>query len=91
MEKEAFWTFLEHKSEENGKDLIFHAENSTWQRQEEKCDDVRSKIHDDPEKTWRHQMEGVKSYFGDSLKMDYTWRCQTQNIWDNKVQDWKCL
>ena len=25
MEKEAFWTFLEHKSEENGKALIFLA------------------------------------------------------------------
>jgi hypothetical protein len=29
MEKEAFWTFLEHKNEENGKVLIFLAGNST--------------------------------------------------------------
>ena len=25
LEKELFWTFLEHKSEENGKELIFLA------------------------------------------------------------------
>ena len=70
--------FLERKSEENGKDLIFHAGNSIWRRQEGKCDGVRNKIHDDPVKTWRRQMKGVKSYFGDGLKMNYMWRRQTQ-------------
>ena len=61
LEKEAIRTFLEHKSEENGKDLIFHAENSTWRRQEEDPDGVKSKNHDDPVQIWRRHNIGVKS------------------------------
>ena len=53
--------FLEHKSEENAKDLIFHAENSTWWRQEENPDGVKSKSGDDPVQTWRRHNKGVKS------------------------------
>ena len=34
---------MEHKSEENGKVLIFLAGNSTFRRQESSCDDVKSK------------------------------------------------
>jgi proteasome assembly chaperone (PAC2) family protein len=49
--KEAFWTFLEHKSEENGKDLIFLAGNSRLRRQEGFFDGVRSKMDDGAEKT----------------------------------------
>ena len=70
--------FLEYKCEENAKVLIFHAENSTWRRQEEKYDGVKSKSGDDPVQTWRRHKKGVKSNFGDGLEMDYTWRHQTQ-------------
>ena len=61
LEKEAIRTILEHKSEENAKDLIFHAENSVWRHQEEVFDGVKSKNHDDPEETWRHHKKSVKS------------------------------
>ena len=53
MEKEAIRTFLEHKSEENAKVLIFLAGNSRWRRQEENPDGVKSNFHDGPEETWR--------------------------------------
>ena len=58
MEKEAIRTFLEHKSEENAKDLIFQAGNNMWRRQEYYPDGVKSKVHDDPVQKWRrHQVE----------------------------------
>ena len=69
---------MEHKSEENAKDLIFHAENSTWRRQEEDPDGVKSKSGDDPVQTWRRHKKGVKSIFGDGLHKVNTWRRQTQ-------------
>ena len=68
LEKEAFWTFLEHKSEENGKVLIFLAGNSTWRRQEQFDDGVKSKNGDGPVKTWRRQNMVVKSKSGDGLE-----------------------
>jgi hypothetical protein len=58
MEKEAIQTFLEHKSEENAKVLIFLAGNSRWRRQEEIFDGVKSKYHDGPVDSWRrHEVE----------------------------------
>ena len=78
LEKEVIRTFLEHKSEENGKDLIFHAENSTWRRQEENHDGVKSKSGDDPVQTWRRHKKGVKTKFCDGMHKENTWRRQTQ-------------
>jgi hypothetical protein len=58
MEKEAIRTFLEHKSEENAKVLIFLAGNSRWRRQEGISNGVKSNFHDDPVQNWQRHKVG---------------------------------